>query len=51
MRLYATLAMTIRLHPIDPVTIFVEGEEMRTKISARFRPGHSSTEAATPGPL
>lgn len=38
MRLRATRDMTVRVSALDLVVSFVEGEQMRTEISARFRP-------------
>ncbi|MGE3284715.1 MAG: L-histidine N(alpha)-methyltransferase [Pseudonocardia sp.] len=39
MRLRATRAMTVHLPAIDLVVRFAQGEQLRTEISAKFRPG------------
>lgn len=49
MRLRATRAMTIRLHALGLVVVFAEGEEMRTEISAKFRPAGIQRELAAAG--
>lgn len=49
MRLRAARAMTVRLHALDLTVAFAEGEEMRTEISAKFRPGAIRGELATAG--
>jgi L-histidine N-alpha-methyltransferase len=49
MRLRATRAMTVRLPALDVVVGFIEGEEMRTEISAKFRPAGIQRELAAAG--
>ncbi|MBC7303388.1 MAG: L-histidine N(alpha)-methyltransferase [Nocardia sp.] len=44
MRLRATEAMTATVKALDLTVDFAEGEEMRTEISAKFRPESLSTE-------
>ena len=39
MRLRARRAMTVRVADLDLTVDFAEGEEIRTEISAKFRPG------------
>lgn len=49
MRLRATRPMSVRLHALDVVVKFAEGEEMRTEISAKFRPAGIRRELAAAG--
>lgn len=49
MRLRATRAMTVRLRALDLVVGFEEGEDMRTEISAKFRPEGIQRELAVAG--
>jgi L-histidine N-alpha-methyltransferase len=49
MRLRATRAMTVRLRALDVVVGFTEAEEIRTEISAKFRPAGIQRELAAAG--
>jgi L-histidine N-alpha-methyltransferase len=49
MRLRATRAMRVRLPEVHLEVDFAEGEEMRTEVSAKFRPARVSAELAEAG--
>ncbi|MCY7340896.1 MAG: L-histidine N(alpha)-methyltransferase [Pseudonocardia sp.] len=49
MRLRAERAMTVRVADLDLTVEFAAGEEMRTEISAKFRPGGVRAMLATTG--
>jgi L-histidine N-alpha-methyltransferase len=49
MRLRATRAMEVHVPAVDLAVSFDEGEEMRTEVSSKFRPGRVATELAEAG--
>jgi L-histidine N-alpha-methyltransferase len=49
MRLRATRDMQVRLPAVGLTVSFAEGEEMRTEVSAKFRPARVATELAEAG--
>jgi L-histidine N-alpha-methyltransferase len=49
MRLRATRAMEVHVPAVDLAVSFEEGEEMRTEVSAKFRPLRVTTELAEAG--
>ena len=49
MRLRAQRPMTVTVRDLDLTVEFAAGEEMRTEISAKFRPGGLAAELAAAG--
>jgi L-histidine N-alpha-methyltransferase len=49
MRLRASRAMTVDVRGLDLTVCFDEGEELRTEVSAKFRPARVATELAEAG--
>lgn len=49
MRLRARSALTVKIHELDLVVSFEEGEELRTEVSAKFRQERVREELDTAG--